>query len=258
MVQILSFCNHKGGVGKTTSAVSIAAGLARRGRSVLLVDIDPQANTTQAVGLNPYTAEQTIYGALLGRHALPVVPVAVPDGCGGRLHVVPSSLSLMAAELQLVNEYGRERIFANLLEPIRDEYDFILIDCPPSAGLLTVNALTASDALLVPVLPHFFAVQGLQQLVEVVAKIRRGLNPRLKVGGVFVTDYNGRTKMHTDAVDAIQQAFPDELFETKIRHNVALSECAARGLSIFDYDPRSNGAKDYGALVDEIDKRFGA
>lgn len=256
MTKVISFCNHKGGVGKTTSAVNIAAGLSRVGRRVLLVDIDPQANTTQAVGLNPYTEERTIYGAMVGKYELPVVPVAVPDGCSGVFHVVPSQLALMGAEMQLANEYGRERIFENLLEPVARNYDFVLVDCPPSAGLLTVNALTASDCLLVPVVPHFFAVQGLQQLVEVVARVRRGLNKRLTVGGVIITDYNARTKMHTDAASAIEQAFPDELFKTRIRHNVALSECAARGVSIFDYDPKSNGAKDYSALVREIADRF--
>lgn len=251
MTKILSLCNHKGGVGKTTSAVNIAAGLARLGSRVLLVDIDPQANTTQAVGMNPYTIGTTIYDALIGKaEKLPVLNV------WDRVDVVPSCLQLMAAEIQLVNEYGRERLLESLLEPIRDGYDFVLVDCPPSAGLLTVNALTASDALLVPVLPHFFAVQGLQQLVDVVARVRRGLNKRLVVGGVFITDYDGRARMHTDAAAAIEQAFPDELFTTRIRHNVALSESAARGLSIYDYNPRSNGAKDYAALTDEIYKRF--
>ena len=255
---VLSFCNHKGGVGKTTSAVNIASGLARIGRRVLLVDIDPQANTTQAVGLNPYTIEKTIYGVLRDKYTAEETrqAIAVPDDCGGMLHVIPSTLDLVAAETQLVNEYAREHLLSERLSPIAAEYDFVLIDCPPSLGMLTTNALTASDALLLPIQPHFFAVQGLQQLLDVVAKVRRGLNKRLTVGGVFLTDFNPRVKMHTDAATAIQQAFPDEMFSTYIRHNSALSECSARGLSIFDYDPKSNGAQDYGALVQEIAKRF--
>lgn len=246
MARIISLCNHKGGVGKTTSAVSIAAGLSKRSRRVLLVDLDPQANTTQAAGVNPYTVERTIYGAMVGRYPLPIIHTS------GGWDVVPSCLDLVAAETQLLNEYSREHILANLVDPVAADYDFIIIDCPPSLGVLTINALTASDALLVPVQPHFFAVQGLQQLLDIVAKVRRGLNTRLTIGGVFLTDYDWRVKMHTDAADAIRQAFPDEMFATRIRHNVALSECAARGMSIFDYAPTSNGARDYGALVDEL------
>lgn len=251
----LSFCNHKGGVGKTTSAVNIAAGLARNGRRVLLVDIDPQANTTQAVGLNPYTIEKTIYDVLRDRCTIADILSAIqtPDGV---LHVVPSCLDLVAAETQLVNEYNREHLLADRLSPIAGQYDYVLIDCPPSLGMLSTNALTASDDILLPVQPHYFAVQGLQQLLDVVAKIRRGLNKNLAIGGVFLTDYNPRVKMHIDAAAAVQQAFPDEMFNTYIRHNVALSECSARGMSIFDYDPKSNGAQDYAALAQEIDTKF--
>lgn len=254
---ILSFCNHKGGVGKTTSAVNIAAGLARRGRRVLLVDIDPQANTTQAFGLNPYTVERSILDVLQDRATIEETrqTIPVPDG-GGCLHVVPSTLALVEAETSLVAAVGREYILSEHLSDIAGQYDYILIDCPPSLGLLTTNALTASTALLFPVQPHYFAVQGLQQLLGFVATIKRRSNKGLTVGGVFLTDYNPRTKMHTDAAAAVQQAFPNEMFKTYIRHNVALSECAARGQSIFDYDPKSNGAQDYGALVGEITKRF--
>lgn len=255
--QILSLCNHKGGVGKTTSAVNIAAGLARCGRRVLLVDIDPQANTTQAVGLNPYTIEKTVYGVLRDKYTAGETrqTIAVPDDCKGIFHVIPSCLDLVAAETQLVNEYNREHLLSEHLSPIASEYDYILIDCPPSLGMLTTNALTASNALLLPIQPHFFAVQGLQQLLDVVAKVRRGLNKELTIGGVFLTDYNPRVKMHVDAGAAVQQAFPSEMFKTYIRHNVALSECSARGVSIFDYDPKSNGAQDYAALVKELIKR---
>lgn len=255
--QVFAMCNHKGGVGKTTSAVNIAAGLSRVGKSVLLVDIDPQANTTQAVGLNPYTATKTIYGALLNQYRINdcIVSVPVPDG-GGKFHVVPSCLDLVAAETQLVNEYGREKILSEQLAAIRENYDCIMIDCPPSLGLLSINALSFADTLLLPIQPHFFAVQGLQQLLDIVNKVRRGLNKQLYVGGVFLTDYNGRVKLHADAAQAVEQAFPSEIFKTRIRHNVALSECSARGETIFDYDPKSNGAQDYGALVAEIVERF--
>lgn len=254
---ILSLCNHKGGVGKTTSAVNIAAGLARHGRRVLLVDIDPQANTTQAVGLNPYTVERSILDVLQDRATVKDTrqTIPVPDD-GGCLHVVPSTLALVSAETSLVAAVGREYVLSEHLTDIAGQYDYILIDCPPSLGVLTTNALTASTALLFPVQPHYFAVQGLQQLLEFVATIKRRSNKGLTVGGVFLTDYNPRTKLHIDAAAAVQQAFPTEMFNTYIRHNVALSECSARGMSIFDYDPKSNGAQDYGALVEEIINRF--
>lgn len=255
--QILSLCNHKGGCGKTTSAVSIAAGLARIGRRVLAMDIDPQANTTQAFGINPYTVECSTRDILLdvgtisdARQAIPV-----PDN-GGCLHVVPSTLALVEVETSLVSAVGREFILSEHLSEFTGEYDYIIIDCPPSLGLLTTNALTVSTSLLFPVQPHYFAVQGLQQLLGFIATIKRRSNKGLTVGGVFLTDYNPRTKMHIDAGMAVRQAFPNEMFKTYIRHNVALSECAARGQSIFDYDPKSNGAQDYGALVDEIIDRF--
>lgn len=255
---VISFVNHKGGVAKTTSAVNVAWGLARAGYSVLLVDMDPQSNTTQSVGLNPYSSDNNIYGAMIGKYDLPVVPIAeAVEPNGGRLSVVPSCLDLAAAELQLVVALDRERTFDHLLDPVRNNFDFVLIDCPPSLGLLTTNALAASGSLLIPMQPQYFAIQGLKQLLDAVSKIQKGLNRGLRIRGVFLTDYNGRTKMHTDAAAAIEQAFPDEIFATKIRHNVALSECAAMGKSIFDYDPKSNGAADYASLTGEIMERYG-
>lgn len=260
--KIFALCNHKGGCGKTTSAVNIAAGLVRRGRNVLLVDLDPQANTTQAIGLNPYTIENTIYDALRDRckidETIRTIKETAAQDEHGYLHVVPSCLDLVAAETQLINEYNREHILSDLLGNVSYRYDYILIDCPPSLGLLTANALTAADRLLIPIQPHFFAVQGLQQLLDVVAKVQRGLNKRLTIGGVFLTDYDSRVKMHTDAAEAVAAAFPKELFTTRIRHNVALSECAAKGSTIFEYNPKSNGAQDYAALSGEIDDRFSA
>lgn len=251
MAKILSLSNHKGGCGKTTSTINIAAGLAKNGRRVLVVDIDPQANATQGMGLNPYEDHRNIYGALTGQYEL--TPIAVSDG----LDIVPSTLNLVAAEMQLVNEYGRERILLSLLEPMADKYDYILLDCPPSLGILTLNAMTAADAILLPIQPQFFAVQGLQQLLNIVVKVRKGLNPHLHIGGVFITDFDSRTKMHADAAATIRQAFPDEMFATTIRHNIALAESSARGMSVFDYNPKSNGAADYSALVQEVEQRFG-
>ena len=255
---VLSLCNHKGGVGKTTSAVNIAAGLAHRGRRVLLIDLDPQANTTQAVGLHPYTLDYSMRDIIMDVALIDEVrqAVPVPDDCGGSLYVLPSSLALVEAETKLVNEDNREFVLSSHLSENADKYDYVIIDCPPSLGLLTTNALTASTALLFPVQPHYFAVQGLQQLLEFIAYIKRRSNKNLSVGGVFLTDYSPRVKMHIDAAAAVRQAFKKEMFNPYIRHNVALVECAARGKSIFDYDPKSNGAQDYGALVDEILNRF--
>jgi chromosome partitioning protein len=246
MSKVIAISNHKGGVGKTTSAINIGAGLNSLGKKVLLIDLDPQANLSQSLGI--VEPERTIYGALRGLHGLE--PISVLPG----LDVVPSTLDLSGAEIELSGEAGREFILKDLLEPIKSKYSYILIDSPPSLGLLTINAFTASDQIFIPLQAQFLALQGLTKLVEVIEKIRKRLNPGLKIGGVFITQYDSRKVLNRDVVEAIKSHFPKELFSTYIRDNVALAEAPAQGLDIFRYSPKSNGAEDYLSLSKEIAK----
>lgn len=244
MGTIISLMNHKGGVGKTTSAINIGAGLVELGRRVLLVDLDPQANLTLSLGIS--RQPNTIYEAIRGES--PLVPYAVRDG----LDVVISTLDLSGAEMELINEAGREFILRELFDPIREEYDFIIIDCPPSLGLLTLNALTSSDMVLIPLQTEFLAMQGLAKIQQVINKVKVRLNKNLEVGGVIATMYDHRKVLNRDVVATIKKYFGDAVFETMVRDNVALAEAPAQRQDIFSYSPKSPGAEDYLALSQEI------
>lgn len=247
MGRVIACSNHKGGVGKTTSVVNIGAGLARLKKKVLLVDMDPQANLTQSYGIsNP---EFTVYEALKGEHEL------VPINADKNLDVVASSLDLSGAEMELSSEAGREYIFTELIEPLVDKYDYIFIDCPPSLGLLTINALTAADELFIPLQPHYLAIKGLTKIIEVKDKVKKRLNKKIEITGVFITQYDKRKILHRDVVDTINTYFQDKVFKTKIRDNIALAEAPSMGTDIFRYNPRSYGADDYMDLCKEIVKR---
>lgn len=244
MGNIISVSNHKGGVGKTTTTVNIGAALAQLGHKVLLIDLDPQANLSQSLGLED--KEPNIYQLLKGEGR--PLPINVAE----RLDVIPSSLDLSGAEVELAGEAGREYILEELLQPLKFRYDHILIDCPPSLGLLTINALTASDEVLIPIQPHYLAAQGLSKLLEVVEKVRKRINKRLKVGSILVTLYDGRKVLNRDVLEALETRFPKELLKTRIRENIALAEAPTQGLDIFRYAPKSNGAEDYLAAGREL------
>ena len=247
MSKVISISNHKGGVGKTTSTINIGAGLNKLGKTVLLIDLDPQANLSQSLGL--IDQERNIYGAIRGEYKLE--PIEVLKG----LHIIPSTLDLSGAEIELSGEAGREYILRELIEPLRRSYDYILIDSPPSLGLLTINAFTASDEVFIPLQAQYLALQGLSKLMEVVEKIKKRLNKGITVGGVFITQYDNRKVLNRDVVSTIQAHFKNEVFKTKIRDNVALAEAPAQGLDIFRYQAKSYGAEDYLALCKEIIKR---
>lgn len=247
MSKVISISNHKGGVGKTTSAINIGAGLNRLGKKVLLIDLDPQANLSQSLGL--INQDKNIYGAIRGEYNLQ--PVEVLKG----LSVVPSTLDLSGAEVELSGEAGREYILKELIDPIKKQYDYIIIDSPPSLGLLTINSFTASDEVFIPLQAQYLALQGLTKLVEVIEKIKKRLNKNLKVGGVFITQYDSRKILNRDVVDTIKGHFKDSVFKTKIRDNVALAEAPTQGTDIFRYQTKSKGAEDYLNLCKEIIKK---
>ena len=245
--RVISISNHKGGVGKTTSAINIGAGLNKLGKKILLIDLDPQANLSQSLGV--IEPERTIYGALRGEYKLQ--PIEIVKG----LDIIPSTLDLSGAEVEMSGEAGREYILRELIEPIRASYDFIIIDSPPSLGLLTINSFTASDEVFIPLQAQYLALQGLTKLLEVIDKIKKRLNKELRVGGVFITQYDSRKVLNRDVVATIEAHFKDAVFKTKVRDNIALAEAPAQGLDIFRYNPKSYGAEDYLSLSKEILKR---
>lgn len=244
MTTTITLSNHKGGVGKTTSAINLGSALAVMGEKVLLVDLDPQANLSLSLGVRE--PERTVYGAILRQY--PLTPVKVSD----RLDLIPSTLDLSGAELHLAGEPGREYILSELLEPIKGSYGYVLIDSPPSLGLLTINALTACDEVLIPVQAEYLAVQGLTKLHEVIGKIQARLNKGLRIGGVLITQYDGRKVLAREVVETIEKGFGGSLMKTRIRDNVALAEAPASGVDVFRYAPRSRGAEDYRSAAKEI------
>lgn len=249
MGTVISFLNHKGGVGKTTSAINVGAGLVELGKRVLLVDLDPQANLTIALGIP--RQKSSIYEALRGESEL------VPYTCKPGLDVITSSLDLSGAEMELINEAGREYILRELLNNLIDDYDFILIDCPPSLGLLTLNALTSSRWVLIPLQTEFLAVQGLAKIKQVIDKVSMRLNQHLDIAGVIPTMYDSRRVLNRDVVETIQKYFGERVFKTYVRDNIALAEAPAQRKDIFDYNPRSTGAQDYLDLCKELLHRIG-
>jgi chromosome partitioning protein len=247
MSKIITISNHKGGVGKTTTAINLGAGLNSLGKKILLIDLDPQANLSQSLGL--INQDVNIYGALRGEYKLQ--PVEVIKG----LDVIPSTLDLSGAEVEMSGEAGREYILKELIQPLKKAYDYIIIDSPPSLGLLTINSLTASDEIIIPLQAQYLALQGLAKLMEVIDKIKKRLNKDLILGGVVITQYDSRKVLNRDVVDTIEAHFKKDVFKTRIRENIALAEAPAQGLDIFRYQPKSYGAQDYLSLCKEVAKK---
>ena len=247
MTKIIAVLNHKGGVGKTTTTINLAAALQLKKKRVLLIDMDGQANLTESCGLS-IEEEQTVYGAMKGEYPLPLVEL------NNGLAIVPSCLDLSAAESELINEPGRELILKGLIAKLLDsrKFDYILIDCPPSLGLLTLNALTASDFLIIPVQAQFLAMRGMAKITNVVKIVRERLNPGLSIGGIVITQFDKRKTLNKSVSELINDSFCDEVFKTVILDNVALAEAPIKGLNIFEYNKNSNGAKDYMDLALEV------
>jgi chromosome partitioning protein len=242
MTRIISIANFKGGVGKTTSSMNIGSGLANLGRKVLLIDLDPQFNLTQSLGIKE--PEDTIYEALIGKGE--INPYKIND----KLDLVVSSFELIKAEIELSGLFKREFILSGLLEPVKDRYEYILIDCPPALGLLTVNSFAASDLIFIPVEAEYLALKGYSILKEAIYKVG------MEIDKVFITKYDGRKILNRNVAESIKESLNGKVFKTMIRNNVALAEAPAMGMDIFRYDRRSNGAQDYLNLCKEIIKEF--
>jgi chromosome partitioning protein len=241
---IYSVSNHKGGVGKTTSTINIGAALANKGKKVLLVDLDPQANLTQSLGIK--NIEITIYDNLKGSK------IVHPVEYRSNLYVLPSSLDLSAAEIELSSEPGREYILKDILSPLVSKFDYILIDCPPSLGLLTINALTASDYVIIPMQAEYLPLRGLAKLTEVINKIQTRLNNTLQIGCVFLTQYDSRKVLNRDIADSVLGFFGKKFLNSKISNNIALAEAPSQGKDIFMYNRSCKGASDYEDLCNEM------
>ena len=250
---IVCIANQKGGVGKTTTAVSLAAALAQLGARVLLVDLDPQGNATTGIGLRAEEGEPSSYGVLLG--GLAVSEARRSTAIDG-LHLLPSSLDLAGAEVELVPAFSRELKLRRALEPVRDEYDVILIDCPPSLGLLTVNALVAADQVLVPIQCEYYALEGLGQLMRTVQLVGDNLNRGLELGGVVLTMFDGRTNLAQQVVDEVRGYFGARAYATVIPRTVRLSEAPSFGQPITTFDPHSRGSRAYQRLAAEVADRL--
>jgi chromosome partitioning protein len=247
---VIAMCNQKGGVGKTTTTINLGAALAETGRKVLLVDFDPQGSSSVGLGVNPHTLERTIYNLLLSRTIDPS-DVIVPTGVEN-MDILPANIDLSAAELQLVSEVAREQTLKRVLDRQRSAYDMILIDCAPSLGLLTVNALTAADKVLTPLECEFFALRGIALLTDTVNKVKDRLNPELEMLGILGTMFDARTLHSREVLARVVQAFGETVFHTVIRRTIKFPETTVAGEPITTYAPNSSGADQYRTLAREV------
>nr|WP_209070761.1 MULTISPECIES: AAA family ATPase [Winkia] len=248
--RVIAMCNQKGGVGKTTTTINLAAALAEYGRRVLIVDFDPQGAASAGLGIMSHELDQTIY-TLMTNPRMDVHEVIEHTDYEG-LDVIPANIDLSAAEVQLVNEVAREQILASVLRPVRDEYDLIIIDCQPSLGLLTVNALTAAHGVMIPMEAEFFALRGVALLVETIEKVRDRLNPRLKIDGILITMVDMRTLHAREVVDRLEEAFGDKVFRTMVKRTVKFPDATVATEPITSFAPSHEGAQAYRRLAREL------
>lgn len=250
MGKAIAIFNQKGGVGKTTTNINLAACLAVKGKKILVLDIDPQGNTTSGLGISKKTLENTSYELLINDDMDPqsaILKTGVKN-----LDILPASVDLAGAEIELVQLEGREKRLKKALDKIRSNYDYIFIDCPPSLGLLTINALTAVDSVLIPIQCEFYALEGVSQLISTIELVRRSLNPQLQIEGVILSMFDGRTNLSIQVVEEVKKYFGNKLYSTVIPRNVRLAEAPSFGMPITTYDPKSKGAIAYQAFAVEF------
>lgn len=249
MGKIIAVANQKGGVGKTTTSVNLSACLAALGKKVLLVDIDPQGNATSGIGVNKADVRYCIYDVLI--NDVSPVDTTLPTDIEG-LYIVPATIQLAGAEIELVPTISREVRLKRALEVVKDKYDYIIIDCPPSLGILTVNSLTASDSVLIPIQCEYYALEGLSQLLNTIRLVQKHLNSTLTIEGVVLTMLDARTNLGIQVIEEVKKYFQDKVYQTIIPRNVRLSEAPSHGQAIITYDPRSRGAEVYTDLAKEV------
>lgn len=255
MGTIISLANQKGGVGKTTTSINLAAALAQQGKKVLLVDADPQANTSSGLGIDIQQAQNTVYECLINGidPKTAILPTSTEN-----LFIIPSHIDLVGAEIEMLSMDNRENVLKKVLSPLRSEYDYILIDCSPSLGLITINALTASNSIIIPVQCEFFALEGIAKLLNTIKIIKSNLNPALRIEGFLLTMYDARLRLSAQVHDEVRRHFGDLVFNTVISRNVRLSEAPSHGISVIEYDRSSKGAKNYISLAKELIRRHKA
>lgn len=249
MGHVISLANQKGGVGKTTTSVNLGADLATMGKKVLLIDADAQGNATSGVGIQKSDIQKDIYDILVNEE--PISEAIIPSKHEG-LDIVPATIQLSGADIELTPQMARETRLLNALKSVSDQYDYVLVDCPPSLGLITVNAFTASDSILIPVQTEYYALEGLSQLLNTVQLVKKHFNPDLDVEGVLLTMYDSRTKLGQQVNDEVRKYFGDKVYDTIITRNVRLSEAPSYGLPIIDYDPSSKGSELYMQFAKEV------